>query len=77
MRIYRGQIVSLNVEQVERNFQEFGPFTSSEIYKVIDNLDNNKAPGPGYINAWALKTGKKLLEHNFRLYSTIAFQSKK
>ena len=32
-----------------------------EIYKVIDNLDNNRAPGPGYINAWALKFGKYAL----------------
>ena len=32
-----------------------------EIYKVIDNLDNNKAPGPVYINAWALKSGKYAL----------------
>ena len=29
-----------------------------ETYKVIDNLENNKAPGPGYINAGALKSGK-------------------
>ena len=60
MGIYRGQIVPLNVEKIERKFQEFNfrPFTLREIYKVIDNLDNNKAPGPGYINAWALKSGK-------------------
>ena len=60
MGIYRGQSVPLNVEKMERKFQEFnfGPFTLREIYEVIDNLDNNKAPGPGYINAWALKSGK-------------------
>ena len=40
MGIYRGQIVPLNVEKLERKFQEFNfrPFTVREIYKVIDNL---------------------------------------
>ena len=63
MGIYRGQIVPLNVEKTERKFQEFNfrSFTLREIYKVIDNLDNNKAPGPGYINAWARKSGKYAL----------------
>ena len=32
-----------------------------EIYKDIDNLDNNKAPGPGYIKAWALKSGNNAI----------------
>ena len=60
MGICRVQIFPLNVEKIERKFQEFNfrPFTSREIYEVIDNLDNKKAPGPGYINAWALKSGK-------------------
>ena len=60
MGIYRGQIVPLNVEKIERKFQElnFRLFTWREIYKVFDNLDNKKAPGPGYINAWALKSRK-------------------
>ena len=50
----------MNVAKKERIFQEFNfrPFTLREIYKVIDNLHNHKAPGPGYINAWALKSGK-------------------
>ena len=63
MGIYRGQIVLLNVEKRERKYQEFNfrPFTLREIYKVIDNLDSNKAPWPGYINAWALKSGKYAL----------------
>ena len=63
MGIYRGQIVPLNVEKREQKFQEFNfrPFTLREIYKVIDNLDNNKAPGPEYITAWALKSGKYAL----------------
>ena len=63
MGIYRGQILPLNVEKIERKFQVFNfrPFTLREIYKLIDNLDNNKATGPRYINAWALKTGKYAL----------------
>ena len=50
------------VQKIER-FQEFNfrPFNLREIYKVIDNLDNNKAPGPGYINAWALISGKNAI----------------
>ena len=60
MGIYRGKIVPLNVKKTGKKFQEFNfrPFTLREIYNVIDNLDNNKAPGPGYINAWALISGK-------------------
>ena len=63
MGIYRGQTVPLGVDKIERKFQEFNfrPFTLREIYKVIHNLVNNKAPGPGYINAWAWKSGKYAL----------------
>ena len=45
MGIYRGRIVPLNVEKIERKFQEFNfrPFTLKEIYKTIENIDNNKA----------------------------------
>ena len=76
MGICRGQIVLMDVEKIERKFQEFNfrPFTLREIYKIIDNLDNNKAPGPGYINAWALKSGKYAIGHIFRLYLTIVFK---
>ena len=61
----------MNVDKIEQKFQEFNfrPFTLREIYKVIDNLDNNKAPAPGYINAWALKSGKYAL----RTYLQIIF----
>ena len=63
MGIYRGQIVPPNVEKIEWKFQEFKfrLFTLREIYKVFDNLDNNKAPRPGYIHAWALKSGKNAI----------------
>ena len=69
MGIYRGQIVSLNVENMELKFQEFNfrAFTLREIYKAIDNLNNNKAPGLGYINAWALKSGKYAIATHFQI----------
>ena len=76
--IYRVQIVPLNVEKTERKFQEFifRPFTLREIYKVIDNLDNNKAPGPGYINAWALKSGKYALGTHLQIIFNDCIQEK-
>ena len=60
MGIYKGQIAPLIVEKVELKFQElnFRPFILRKVYNVIDNLDNNKAPESGYINAWALKSRK-------------------
>ena len=47
-----------------------------EIYKVIDNLDNNKAPGPGYINAWALKSGKYALGIHLQIIFNDCIQQK-
>ena len=47
-----------------------------EIYKVIDNLDNNKAPGPGYINAWALKSGKYALGTHLQIIFNNFIQEK-
>ena len=78
MGIYRAQIVPLNVEQMEQKFQEFNfrPFTLREIYKVIDNLDNNKAPGPGYINDWALKSGKYALGTHLQIVFNDSIQDK-
>ena len=68
----------MNVEKTERKFQEFNfrPFTLREIYKVIDNLDNNKATGPGYINAWALKSGKYALGTHLQITFNDCFQEK-
>ena len=39
------------------------------IYKVIDNLNNNKAPEPGYINAYAsaLKSGKYAIATHLKI----------
>ena len=78
MGIYRGQIVPLNVEKIEQKFQEFNfrPFTLREIYKVIDNLDNNKAPESGYINAWALKSGKYALGTHLEIIFNDCIQEK-
>ena len=78
MGIYRGQIVPLNVEKIKRKFQEFifRPFTLREIYKVIDNLDNNKTSGPGYINAWALKSGKHALGTHLQIIFNDCIQEK-
>ena len=78
MGIYRGQIDPLNVGNTEQKFQEFRfrPFTLREIYKVIDNLDNNKAPGPGYINAWALKSGKYALGTHLQIIFNDCIQEK-
>ena len=44
MGIYRGQVVSLKTAKF---FEEFNirPFTLREIYKFVDNLNKNKAPG--------------------------------
>ena len=47
-----------------------------EIYKFIDNLDNNKAPGPGYINAWALKSGKYAIWTHLRIILNNCIQGK-
>ena len=54
----------------------FRPFILREIYKVIDNLDNNKAPGPGYINAWALKSGKYALGSHLQIKFNDCIQEK-
>ena len=68
----------MNVEKIERNFQEFNfrPFISRDIYEVIDNLDNNKAPGPGYINAWALKSGKYAIGTHLQIIFNDCIQEK-
>ena len=78
MGVYRGQIVPLNVKKLEKNFQEFKIrlFTLREIYKVIDNLDNNKAPGPGCINDWALKSGKYAIGTHFQIIFNDCIQEK-
>ena len=78
MVIYRGHIVPLNVEKIERTFQEFNfrPFTLSEIYKIIDKLDNHKEPGPGYINVWALKSGKYAIRTHLQIIFNDCIQEK-
>ena len=77
MGIYRGQIVPWNVKEIEQKFQQFNfrPFTLREIYKVIDSLDN-KASGPGYINAWALKSGKYAIGAHLQIIFNDCIQEK-
>ena len=59
------------------NFEpNFRPFTFREIYKVIDNLDNNKAPGTGYINACALKFGKYAIGTHLHIIFNDCIQEK-
>ena len=78
MGIYRGQVVPLSVKKIEQKFHEFRfrPFTLREIYKVIDNLDNNKEPGPGHINAWALKSGKNAIGTHLQIKFNDCIQEK-
>ena len=47
-----------------------------EIHQVIDNLENNKAPGPGYINALALKSGKFAIGTHLRIKFNDSIQEK-
>ena len=78
MGIYKRQIVPLNVEKIERKFQEFKfrPFTLREIYKVIDNLDSNKTPDSGYINNCELKSGKYAIGTHLQVMSNGCIQEK-
>ena len=36
----------------------FRTVTLRELYDAIDSLDNNRSPGPGVYNAWAIKAAK-------------------
>ena len=58
--LYNGQYVSAqNISRIEvrENFC-FRTVTLKELYDAIDSLDNNKSPGPGVFNAWAIKAAK-------------------
>ena len=63
----------MNVDKLEFNIR---PYTLREIYKVNDNLDSNKAPGPGYINAWALKFGKYAIGKHLQILLNDCIQEK-
>ena len=43
--------------EVRENFC-FRTVTLKELYDAIDSLDNNKSPGSGVFNAWAIKAAK-------------------
>ena len=62
MRIYRGQVVPLNVAKTEHTLEEpkFRPFTLRQMLKTA-NPDKSKAPGPRYTDTWALKTLKNAI----------------
>ena len=48
-----------NISRVEvREKFCFRTVTLKELYDAIDSLDNNKSPGPGVFNAWAIKAAK-------------------
>ena len=78
MGIYRWQVVPLKVAKIERKLQQFNirPFTFGEISKVIENLDDNKAPGPGYINTWGLKSGYYAIGTPLQISPNICIQEK-
>ena len=52
-----GQYVSApNVSRIEvREKFCFRTVTQKELYDAIDSLGNNKSPGPGVLNSWAIK----------------------
>ena len=78
MCIYGVQIVPMNVKKVVRKLQVFNfrSFTLREICKCTDNLDNKKAPGPVYINAWALKSGKYAIGAHLQVIFNDCIQEK-
>ena len=48
-----------NISRIEvREKFCFRTVTLKELYDAIDSLDNNKSPGPGVFNAWAIKAAK-------------------
>ena len=57
--IYNGQYVSApNISRIEvREKFCFRTVTLKELYDAIDSLDN-KSPGPGVFNAWAIRAAK-------------------
>ena len=62
--LYKGQYVSApNISLIEvRGKFCFRTVTLKELYDAIDSLDNNKSPGPGVFNAWAIKAVKLPIE---------------
>ena len=58
--LYNGQYVSApNISRIEVKAKFcFRTVTLEELYDAIDSLDNNKSPGPGVFNAWAIKAAE-------------------
>ena len=57
---YSGFFVPLNIHKLDHCSEKFNfrVLTSTEIYKTIDSLENNKSLGPRFVHAWALKAAK-------------------
>ena len=62
-----------NISRIEvREKFCFRTVTLKELYDAIDSLDNNKSPGPGVFNAWAIKASKFQSEPICNLFLTHA-----
>ena len=57
---YSCDFVPLNINSLDYCFEKinFRVLNSKEIYKTIDNLENSKSHGPGFVHVWALKAAK-------------------
>ena len=57
---YSGDFVPLNIHKLDHCYEKFNfrVLTLNKIYKTIDSLENSKSPGPGFLDAWALKAAK-------------------
>ena len=76
--LYNGQYVSApNSSRIEvREKFCFRTVTLKEVYDAIDSLDNNKSPGPGVFNAWAIKAAKLRIGTYFQfVFNTCISQS--
>ena len=72
--LYNGQYVSAqNISRIEvREKFCFRTVTLKELYDAIDSLDNNKSPGPGVFNAWAIKAAKLPIGTHLQFFLTHA-----
>ena len=73
--VYNGQYVTApNISRIEvREKFCFRTVTLKELYDAIDSLDNNKSPGPGVFNAWAIKAAKFAIQTHLSFFLTHEF----
>ena len=72
--LYNGQYVSAPNDsciEVREKFR-FKTVTLKELYDGIDSLDNNKSPGTGVFNAWAIKAAKLRIGTHLQFFLTHA-----